>query len=147
MRQIFIAHRGNFNGPVPARENDPDYIREALAMGYDVEIDVRLMHDGFYLGHDFPEYYVDLGFLTQTRGLWIHCKNEEALEELSTYDNVNAFMHTDGVITTKNGYLWTAPGGKITSKSIAVMPELDQDWDIDGARGICSDYMDFYKTL
>ena len=36
---IYISHRGNLNGKSD-RENQPDYLEEALAQGFDVEIDV-----------------------------------------------------------------------------------------------------------
>ena len=34
-----IAHRGNINGRNKKRENEIEYILEALNLGYDVEID------------------------------------------------------------------------------------------------------------
>ena len=35
-----ISHRGNVNGKNPDRENSPLYIKAALTLGYDVEVDV-----------------------------------------------------------------------------------------------------------
>ena len=35
---ILIAHRGNTNGKLPDRENTNDYIKEAIAKGFDVEL-------------------------------------------------------------------------------------------------------------
>jgi len=35
-----ISHRGNLFGPNPTNENNPDYILNAIELGYDVEIDV-----------------------------------------------------------------------------------------------------------
>ena len=57
-----IAHRGNTNGRNKLEENSPDYIKDAIKKGYDVEIDAWLM-DGIYLGHDNPEYETDIDFL------------------------------------------------------------------------------------
>ena len=37
---IYISHRGNTNGKNPARENTKSYIDEAIAKGFDVEIDI-----------------------------------------------------------------------------------------------------------
>ena len=85
---ILISHRGNINGAIPEMENHPDYIKKALAEGYDVEVDVWYIKDAFYLGHDNPQYRIDKIFL-QTDGLWIHCKNVEALEQLKFYRTVN----------------------------------------------------------
>ena len=50
---IYIAHRGNLNGSIPNRENKIEYISEALAFGYNVEVDVRYINNKFVLGHDF----------------------------------------------------------------------------------------------
>lgn len=142
-----IAHRGNTNGPIPARENTVGYITEALDAGYDVEVDVWCSDSGFYLGHDAPSHEVDLEFLLQ-EGLWLHCKNVAALGFLSMYPHANAFMHDNGVIITRNGYLWTAPDCDLTSRSVAVMPELAKsDWDISIAHTLCSDYVDFFRTI
>ena len=33
---ILISHRGNLTGKNPERENHPDYIKEALDLGFDV---------------------------------------------------------------------------------------------------------------
>jgi hypothetical protein len=61
----FISHRGNTNGPIPELENKPSYILETISKGFDVEIDVRYNKDieEFWLGHDKPQYKVDLSFL------------------------------------------------------------------------------------
>ena len=66
-----IAHRGNINGPNPERENSPDYIKEALDKGFDVEIDVWKINGSYFLGHDAPEYRIEFGFLMNDR-LWCH---------------------------------------------------------------------------
>ena len=36
MDKIYIAHRGNTDGPNPNRENDPTYIDEAINAGFNV---------------------------------------------------------------------------------------------------------------
>ncbi len=36
---IWIAHRGNLEGPNKERENEPSYLKEAIEAGYDVEVD------------------------------------------------------------------------------------------------------------
>ena len=47
-----IAHRGNIDGPSD-EQNSPDYIDNALSLGYDAEIDVRYdpLTTVFWLGH------------------------------------------------------------------------------------------------
>jgi glycerophosphoryl diester phosphodiesterase len=49
-----ISHRGNLDGAVWQRENTMLYILEALARGFDVEIDVWLSNGVLRLGHDGP---------------------------------------------------------------------------------------------
>ena len=68
-----ISHRGNVNGKTD-RENKPLYIKAALALGYDVEIDVWLVDGKWWLGHDGPETPTNINFL-KTKGLWCHAKN------------------------------------------------------------------------
>ena len=142
---LLIAHRGNINGRVEEKENYPSYIINSIVQGFDVEIDVWYVNKHLYLGHDSPQYEIEDIFLYKS-GLWIHCKHVDALEYLSDrFTFLNIFMHKDDVVLTSKGYLWTAPGYPITSKSIAVMPELVVGWDISKAYGICSDYPNEYK--
>jgi hypothetical protein len=145
---ILIAHRGNINGPNSALENHPDYVCKALSKGYDVEIDLWFMDEKLFLGHDEPEYLINKGFLLKT-GLWIHCKNIDALNYLRNIDSSNPyfFHNTDDVTLTSNGYFWTYPGKQLTQWSIAVMPEMAQFNNIETAFGICSDYMEKYENL
>ena len=111
---IKIAHRGNITGKSD-RENHPSYIKEALLMGYDAEIDVwYLEYGGYFLGHDKPEHPVDLKFLTQ-KGLWLHCKDRATYESLSKYKKLNIFRHTESEwkkgypARTSKGYIWMYP--------------------------------------
>ena len=48
-------------------ENTPDYIDEAISLGYDVEIDIWKDEDGFYLGHDEPTYPINLEWLVERK--------------------------------------------------------------------------------
>ena len=41
---ILISHRGNVNGRFEDWENKPEYINDALNLGYDVEVDVCLLY-------------------------------------------------------------------------------------------------------
>jgi hypothetical protein len=141
-----ISHRGNYCGRLKNHENRPDYILTTLDLGFDVEIDVWAVKGELFLGHDKPQYQIEKSFLSDPR-LWIHCKNLESAELLSSDLSLNLFLHTEGVVLTTQGFLFTAPGGIITSRSIAVMPELAPDWDISGAMGVCSDYIMKYMLL
>ena len=89
----YISHRGNINGPNPDRENDPIYIFEALAQGYDVEIDVWVTNNSMVmLGHDSPMHSVNKKML-QIPGLWCHAKNIEALNFMLEEKVPNCFWH------------------------------------------------------
>jgi len=149
-----IAHRGNLTGPNPVRENSIDYIDEAIAEGFDVEIDLRVEGNKCYLGHDESQYSVTLEWLRKYKDvLWIHCKNREALEKMSSASvQFNYFWHQedDYTLTSKN-HIWTYPGKEITQTSVVVMPEWETDIDELGeckkilCYGICSDYVSKLK--
>ena len=146
---ILISHRGNINRPIPERENDPKYINEALAFGYNVEIDVWFIKGKFKLGHDKPIYDFPFKlFQNHFSKLWLHCKNIEAMVALNEFPNqhvLNYFFHQEDDITlTSKGYIWAYPGKQPIKNSIAVMPELNKD-DLTQAIGICSDYIEDYK--
>ena len=87
-----ISHRGNIAGKQPGLENMPEYIKDTLEKGYDVEIDVW-WKNGFLLGHDEPMYHVDLEFLKNQK-LWCHAKNIEALYEMQK-NGIHCFWHQE----------------------------------------------------
>lgn len=147
---IIIAHRGNLDGPNPEKENHPDYIMGAVAAGFNVEIDVWNISGKYILGHDKPQYEINLEFLSNSH-FWLHCKNITALHYLTEsahcWEYSSCFYHnTDDVTLTSQGWLWTYPGKEITRMSIAVMPEKVSGWDISEAGGVCTDFPHKYKT-
>jgi glycerophosphoryl diester phosphodiesterase len=146
----FIAHRGNISGPNVDLENTIPYIESAINMGYDCEIDLWYVNDGFYLGHDRPEHFVTEDFLHchRTR-LWCHAKNKEALIRLISFHTyLNTFWHDkDDFTITSKGDLWCRPTNVIIPNAINLMPEiagLDKD-ELRMALGICSDYVERYR--
>tara|TARA_B110000037_G_scaffold25201_1_gene29507 strand:- start:133 stop:576 length:444 start_codon:yes stop_codon:yes gene_type:complete len=139
----FISHRGNLFGPKPKMENKPDYVRNALRLNFDVEIDVFFKDKKFYLGHDKPLYEVKKKFL-ENKKIWCHAKTLETLSELKRI-NCHYFWHQqDDVTLTSKGYLWTYPGKKLFSKSICVLPEI-KPYKKYNCYGVCSDYIIRYK--
>ena len=141
---ILIAHRGNMTGSNIQRENEPLYIIEALEKSFDVEVDVWWKDDGFWLGHDEPQYQVKEEFLQNIK-LWCHAKNIDALNQMIENGKIHCFFHQeDDVTLTSKGYLWTYPGKQLTSNSIAVLPEGNVP---DGIAGICSDNVGSYKVV
>jgi len=143
---IYISHRGNIDRKDPTKENTPEYIIQALDSGWDVEIDVWMIQDRFFLGHDGPAIDVEEDFLCQSH-LWVHAKNINALNYLRLKSN--CFFHdTDDVVLTSHLFLWTYPGKPLTPNSIAVLPELINDVKISALKnswGICSDIISQWK--
>ena len=133
-----ISHRGNLNGPSDL-ENHPEQIKKVLRLGYDCEIDLWYEFGKLFLGHDIPEYIVHPAFLDQ-EGLWVHCKNAEALQYCSS--NVNYFWHdSDSYTLTSKGFIWTFPNKPVVDKSIIV--DNDRNWRSKyyDCFGVCSDYI------
>jgi len=155
-----IAHRGNINGPNPILENNPEYILKTIDLGFDCEVDVSYIKNKLYLGHDIPQYIIDIDFLlTNKDKFWIHCKNIEALDFLHSYPELNIFWHNndDYTITSKNN-IWSYIGVKTTKNIICVMPELSinnlEDFfnknnnnnNNNNYYGICTDYCNFVMS-
>jgi hypothetical protein len=147
---ILIAHRGNINGPDPLNENKQETITNCINKGYSVEIDVRRVNNELYLGHDNPDYKVDLEFLLKYKDyLWIHCKNLEALTYLTPL-GLTTFSHDkDDYVLTSKGFIWAYPGKEVNENCICVMPEWEGDIKTFNKEcfGVCSDYVDSIKDL
>ena len=138
-----ISHHGFVDGTDKNLENNPEQILNLINKGIDVEIDIRMHNDKFYLGHDEPLYEVELDFFKKDK-FWIHAKNLECFYELSKYD-LNFFWHEeDKIVLTSKGYFWNYPGTKLSKKSLCVLPE-NNDQKKPECAGICSDFIkDYY---
>lgn len=142
----YISHRGNLYGSNSAvgGENSPTAICNAIAKGYDVEVDVRILRslNAIYLGHDTPDYLVPSSFLTMIAPFtWFHAKTEYTLNVLLDL-GFNTFYHdADNCVLTSKQFIWTYPGKALVSpeRSVAVLPETVKGWDVSGAYAICSD--------
>jgi hypothetical protein len=143
---ILISHRGNINGRIIDAENRPDYIEDTIRLGYDVEIDMWWIDGRIYLGHDKPQYEVSEEWLSERIDkLWVHCKNIELLNWIKS-TTLHYFWHeTDTITLTSKEYIWAYPGKQPIKNSIAVMPEIHEE-DITQCLGICSDYIEYYKS-
>ena len=145
---IIIAHRGNVDGPNPERENNPDYIDEALSMGYDVEIDLRSKDKQLFLGHDKPQYKITWWWLAKRNDqLWIHCKDLNTLDYLTSHTSgYNYFWHENDAYTlTSKKFIWSNPNMPSTLNTVILMPEWsNKDFSklkVKNCYGICSDYV------
>ena len=142
---IKIAHRGLIDGPNKEIENHPDTIQKSLEKGYDAEIDLWVIDDKLYLGHDEAQYNTTEEFI-YTKGLWIHAKNLEALQWLvNSQLDLNYFWHEEDCYTlTTKGSIWAYPGKTYTENTVIVMPEwVEMDWDklrVTCCYGVCTDY-------
>lgn len=144
---ILISHRGNLEGSIGSMENNPEYVDKAILMGYDVEVDVWYIDSKFFLGHDSPQYEVQLDwFIQRKNNLWLHSKNVESLIFFQKNScDLNFFWHeNDKVTMTSKSFIWAYPGTQPIENSIAVLPEVFND-ELKSCIGICSDYIILYN--
>lgn len=150
---IYIAHRGNINGPNKERENSPDYLLEAIEKGYFVETDLWVVtsedKEKLYLGHDEPQYEINIDYLLGIKEkLFCHCKNIQALKFIITkYPDIECFFHDlDECVLTSKNKIWNNVGKELTEKSICVMPERVNQIP-KNCLGVCTDFPKKYKNL
>lgn len=140
---IKIAHRGNTNGPSEA-ENQPAYLLDAIAQGYEVEVDIWFIGGTLWLGHDYAQYQIDYTFLSKIADkAWFHCKNKEALEYFNdSLSSLNYFWHEEDKYTlTSTNHIWVYPGQPVPANSIVVDLDLSNLADYqDIAYAVCTDY-------
>lgn len=146
----FISHRGNINGRNINRENTIPYITEALSAGYGVEIDVWLVGNLIFLGHDAPLTRVGVEFL-KTEGLLCHAKNREALGYMLNIKQMHCFWHQeDNYTLTSRAIPIVYPNCQPLQDSI-VMDKveginrtlLNLNYNI----SVCSDYIEMYREI
>ncbi|MGI0058659.1 MAG: hypothetical protein ACREBJ_02725 [Nitrosotalea sp.] len=140
-----ISHRGNIDTILPERENAPVYIDEAIFQGYYVEIDVRLIGDKLFLGHDNPDYEITLQWLLDRKdNLWVHTKNFDALSYLIDQD-LRAFYHQkeNHTIINSCNLIWSHDLSEANEKSIIPLLSKQDITSYNGAKvfGICSDFV------
>jgi hypothetical protein len=119
---IKIANLGNHSGRNIQRENTVEYIEEAIALGYDVKIDVWLIDTQWYIGHDFPTEKIDLLFMERPR-IWANCKNLIGYVSLYNNPKTHVFWHNkDEFVFTSKGIKWANVGVE-TTDGVIYMPE------------------------
>ena len=146
---ILISHRGNINKKNQNLENNPYQIDRAIKIGFDVEIDVRLSSGDWYLGHDSNDFKIDFEWMiNRSKNLWVHCKNIDSVEFLSSKKvDLNFFWHQkDDLTLTSKNFIWVFPGKQPIKNSISVLPEIHND-DVSQSIGICSDIILNYKKI
>lgn len=136
-----IAHRGNIAGAQPSNENRLKYLQHAFHNGFEVECDLLEYKGQLYFGHDEPLELADLNFL-QSKGVWSHAKNINALLLLSKLKTHYFWHQEDNVCITSKNYIWCYPGFFPTHKKAVWLDLLDIKITANptGIYGICSDW-------
>lgn len=139
-----ISHRGNIDGINTDTENNPNQVDSVIDMGYDVEIDLRIKDNKLFLGHDYPQYEIDIEWLSKRKDkLWVHAKDYNSVTFLKS-TNLNWFWHDkDDMTLTSHGYIWSNigkyfEGGITVSLEYAELPDY--------LLGVCTDYLNKIKT-
>ena len=80
--------------------------------------------------------------------IWIHCKNLQSLQFLSSHKELNIFWHqNDDFVLTRSNHIWTFPKKELSSISIDVMPD-DIEASIESCPfAICTDYSRYALDL
>lgn len=143
---IFISHRGNIEGVDIERENSPSYIDEAIEAGFDVEVDIRANQGNLYLGHDDPQYPVELSWLANRKdNLWVHVKDAEALH-LIDESELRYFWHQqDDFTLTSNRYIWSHDfNSPMTNRCIVPLLSLEEvkSYSQFNFYAVCSDFVE-----
>lgn len=143
---ILISHRGNLEGRNENLENHPKYIEVAYSAGFYVEIDLWVVENKLFLGHDEPQFLIDSKFI-DNKFYYVHCKNEDALSYLNNSNlNCDYFWHENDYYTmTSKNKIWSHFKSKILPNSICVIKDdLDSLNDYSNCFGICSDFVAKY---
>jgi hypothetical protein len=145
-----ISHRGNLNGSDADRENSPKAVDAAIALGFEVEVDLRMSIGGkLYLGHDRPQYIISADWLAARAGvIWVHMKDPNVLSLIEAL-GLNYFCHdNDPYVVTSMGNLWVHPDSDYVAGGVMVLPEKGnvsfRDIKIEYS-AICTDYPILFK--
>lgn len=147
---IIISHRGNINGIVSEKENRPSYIDSALQLGYEVEVDLRFIDNNFWLGHDEPQYKIELSWMSiRSEYIWYHCKDIYSALELRKLNKFKYFCHSnDDYVLTSTGHLWVHDlSKKIDDGSIIPLLTYDSILNYKNYKpyAICTDFVEKLK--
>jgi len=146
---IYIAHRGNTNGPDPDNENKPEYLLKAIEKGFYVETDLWVdENENLFLGHDNPQYEIKIEFLIKIKDrLFCHCKNIRALYFIiKNHPDIECFFHdNDKCVLTSKNRIWNYPDTELTPISIDVnllgSGNNTKEHPKKDIFGVCSDFL------
>lgn len=118
---IKISHRGNYKGRDPERENTISYVEEAIAAGFDVMVDVWLVGNEWYLGHNLPKELIQLSFMERPQ-IWVRARDFPGYVSLHSQKKIHTFWHKDDDFTfTSKGVKW-ANTDVLTRDGVMFMP-------------------------
>jgi hypothetical protein len=123
-----MSHRGNRHGPIPTLENSPDYVDQCVLAGIETEVDIRMVGEHFYLGHDFPQYRISSTWLNERfTHLLLHVKDHRALNKiLNNFSHWHYFCHaSDPFTATSHGYIWLHDMS-LSAPANAIVPLITQ---------------------
>lgn len=157
----FIAHRGNSYGKQEKLENQPGHVDFALNAGYDAEVDLWVVDNKLWLGHDEPTYEVDKDWLyKRSNKLWVHVKSLSTIDSLVTnhlFDGLdemlNWFWHeNDKVTLTSTGSLWCFPEVFLANSVVNQPSDESVFWRLKLYKtanfiGVCHDNVDMVKRV
>lgn len=136
MRQPrIIAHRGNLTRPLSkysgTTENSYKGIQDCLDRDFDVECDIWLQGDRFYLGHERPDTILpreqEHDILVNKR-IWKHAKNFEALAYMIRAGQGPVFWHGDDEYTiTSSGHIWTHYNKPYSTNSVVLLDKAFEE--------------------
>lgn len=148
---ITISHRGNLNGPIPDKENRPSYIDCAIQLGYDIEVDIRYINDEFWLGHDEPQYKIELTWMKlRKEKIWYHCKDlNSTIKLLELDEGFKFFCHSyDDFVLTSTGHVWVHDlSKKINNKCVIPLLSIGEidAYILADEFAVCTDYVNHLK--
>ena len=147
-----IAHRGRIENS-KYQDNTLEAIKESLDKGLSVEIDLMKINERFYLGHDNPNFEIQLSEIDYDK-VYIHMKTPHII------DTIKAdffFIENDSYALTKKNKIWTNYNNKeYNQDSIMCSAELvGGNFNMNKifswakkAHGICTDFpLTVYKNL
>jgi len=144
---ILYSHRGNLETANAKLENSITYIETAISAGFAVEIDLRMIGNDLYLGHDYPQYLVKQEWIhEQKENLLIHVKDFNALSSIlkNGYDWHYFCHNNDPFAITSKGLSWLHSIENMPTEN-TIVPLITYDlvksyvWT--NVYGICSDYI------
>jgi hypothetical protein len=144
----FISHRGNISESNPAKENNPDYIYDALK-DFHCLVDIWSLKNRLYLGTDQPTYNISTDFVKNNK-LFFNCKNRDALKYMIDKGVSNDYFCLDNEYFnfTSNGLLIVNYKMEPLDNSIMYLPENMNNFILlSKCYGICSDNIKHYYQL